>query len=109
MLARKSGFWLCSSVSGTYHYHNSSSDGHSGKYLSKCKVHKISSYYFVGKKRYILEKIKSPEKICKNCLRLTNQSFDIFNYIDDIEEKIDELLPHVDFICKIPNIEVDAV
>lgn len=109
MGGRRSGFWLVSDITGTYHYHNLSPHGHTDKYVSKCSVHKISHFHFVDKKRFPLEKISTPEKICKVCLVRLKLKFDIFNYIDDIEETVEEVKQHVDFICKIPDIELYVV
>ena len=105
MVGCKSGKWISSSLTGIFHYHTKSPH-HDYLYTSACYVHKINDFHYETKRKLELDEIPRPDRICKNCLILTKQTINIFDYIDDIEETVNELIPIVDCLCKIPNIEI---
>ncbi len=112
-----SGVWITSVFTGVYHYHTRGHTvgGDSDKLSSACHVHKISLTKFEWVDKFSLDDIPRPDRICRDCLIRTKKKINIFNYITDLEKELDGfektldyLETQVDFVSKIPNIEVEA-
>ena len=112
MEAARKGRWIASDITGLYHYHLPSSESRTGLFYSKCAIHRINCYHYDTKRKFKLQNIPRPDKICKECLYRLKKQVNIFDYLVQIEDDIDAvdtILNKIDceIFQKLPNIEVE--